>query len=51
MVGGDGQFRVEDELYPVRADQLVIVDPDVLHREVSFEALLQAVQRRAFAGT
>lgn len=38
IVGGDGQFRIEDELYPVRADQLVIVDPNVLHTEVSFEA-------------
>lgn len=38
IVGGDGQFRIEDEIYSVRADQLVIVNPDVLHTEVSFDA-------------
>lgn len=38
IVGGDGQFRIEDELFPVKADQLVIVNPDVLHTEVSYKA-------------
>lgn len=33
IVGGDGRFRIEDELYPVKADQLVIVNPGVLHTE------------------
>lgn len=38
IVGGDGQFRVEEELYPVHADQLVIVNPNVPHTEVSYES-------------
>lgn len=38
IVGGDGQFRIEDELFPVKTDQLVIVNPDVIHTEVSYEA-------------
>lgn len=38
IVGGDGQFRIEDKLYPVRANQMVIVNPNVLHTEVSYEA-------------
>lgn len=38
IVGGDGQFRIENELYPVTADQLVIVNPNVLHTEVSYES-------------
>ena len=38
IVGGDGQFRIEDKLYPVSANQLVIVNPNVIHTEVSYEA-------------
>jgi len=38
IVGGDGQFRIEDDLYPVRANQLVIVNPNVIHTEVSYDA-------------
>lgn len=38
IVGGDGQFRIEDKLYPVKANQLVIVNPNVIHTEVSYEA-------------
>ena len=38
IVGGDGQFRIEDKLYPVRANQMVIVNPNVIHTEVSYEA-------------
>lgn len=38
IVGGDGQFQIEDELFPVKADQLVIVSPNVIHTEVSFKA-------------
>lgn len=38
IVGGDGQFRIEDQLYPVRANQLVIVNPNVIHTEVSYDA-------------
>ena len=38
IVGGDGQFRIEDELYPIRANQMVVVNPNVIHTEVSYEA-------------
>lgn len=38
IVGGDGQFRIEDKLYPVKADQMVIVNPNVIHTEVSYNA-------------
>ena len=38
IVGGDGQFRIEDQLYPVKTDQMVIVNPNVIHTEVSYNA-------------
>lgn len=38
IVSGDGQFRIEDSLHPVSAGQLVVVNPNVLHTEVSFDA-------------
>lgn len=38
IIGGDGQFLIDDDLYPVKADQLVIVNPDVIHTEVSLDA-------------
>ena len=38
IVGGDGQFRIEDKIYPVQANQMVIVNPNVVHTEVSYEA-------------
>ena len=38
IVGGDGQFRIEDRVYPVQANQMVIVNPNVIHTEVSYEA-------------
>lgn len=38
IVGGDGQFRIEDKLYPVQANQMIIVNPNVIHTEVSYEA-------------
>lgn len=38
IVGGDGQFQIEDERYPVNTHQLVIVNPNVIHTEVSYEA-------------
>lgn len=37
-VGGRGQFRIDDRLYPVKTNQLVIVNPHVIHTEVSYEA-------------
>jgi AraC-like DNA-binding protein len=38
IVGGQGQFSIDDELFPVSADQLVIVNPNIAHTEVSYEA-------------
>lgn len=38
IVGGDGQFRIEDQLHSVQENQLVIVSPNVMHTEVSYEA-------------
>lgn len=38
VVSGDGQFRIEEKLYPVKANQLVMVNPNVIHTEVSHDA-------------
>ena len=38
IVGGDGQFQIEDRLYPVKTDQMVIVNPNVVHTEMSYNA-------------
>ena len=38
IVGGDGQFQIAGRLFPVRAHQLVVVNPNILHTEVSYEA-------------
>ena len=38
IVGGDGQFRIEDKIFPVKTNQMVIVNPSVIHTEVSYEA-------------
>lgn len=38
IVGGDGQFRIENQLLSVQENQLVIVSPNVIHTEVSYEA-------------
>lgn len=38
VVGGKGQFLIEDRLYPVNANNLVIVNPNVTHTEVSHKA-------------
>ena len=35
ITDGDGQFRIEDRLYPVKKDQLVVVNPNVIHTEIS----------------
>ena len=37
IIGGKGQFRIEDELFPVSENQLVIINPDIIHTEVSYE--------------
>jgi AraC-like DNA-binding protein len=38
IVGGDGQFQINDQLFPVHAHQLVVVNPNIIHTEVSYEA-------------
>ena len=38
IVGGNGQFLIEDQLYPVNANHLVIINPNVTHTEVSLNA-------------
>ena len=38
IVGGDGQFQINDLRFPVQAHQLVVVNPNVLHTEVSYDA-------------
>lgn len=35
VVSGTGQFKVEDQLFPVAADDLVIINPNVEHTELS----------------
>jgi AraC-like DNA-binding protein/mannose-6-phosphate isomerase-like protein (cupin superfamily) len=37
IVGGQGQFCIDDELFSVSADQLVIVNPNIAHTEVSYD--------------
>lgn len=36
VVGGVGQFRIDGDLFPVHENQLVIVNPNILHTEVSY---------------
>lgn len=38
IVGGKGQFLIQDQLYPVNANNLVIINPSVTHTEVSLNA-------------
>ena len=38
IVGGKGQFLIEDQLHPVNVNNLVIINPEVVHTEVSFNA-------------
>ena len=38
IIGGDGQFQIHGQRFPVRAHQLVVVNPNVPHTEVSYEA-------------
>lgn len=38
VVGGKGQFRIEDQLYPVQENDLIIVNPHVRHTETSLDA-------------
>ncbi len=36
VVGGSGKFNIEGELVPVKTDDMVIVNPNVEHTEVSY---------------
>ena len=38
IIDGDGQFQIDDERFMVHANQLVIVNPDTIHTELSYEA-------------
>lgn len=38
IVGGRGQFQIQDQLYPVNINNLVIINPNVSHTEVSLNA-------------
>ena len=38
ILGGKGQFSIQDQLYPVNANNLVIINPNVTHTEVSLNA-------------
>ena len=38
IVGGKGQFLIEDKLHPVGVNNLVIINPNVTHTEVSLNA-------------
>ena len=38
IIGGKGQFLINDTLYPVNTNHLVIINPNVTHTEVSLNA-------------
>ena len=38
IVGGKGQFLIQDQLYPVNINNLVIINPNITHTEVSLNA-------------
>ena len=38
IVSGKGQFLIQDQLYPVNVNNLVIINPNVSHTEVSLNA-------------
>ena len=38
IVGGKGQFLIQDQLYPVNVNNLVIINPNVSHTEVGLNA-------------
>jgi AraC-like DNA-binding protein len=38
IVGGNGQFLIEDRYYPAMNNNLIIINPNVLHTEVSLNA-------------
>ena len=38
IVGGKGQFLIQDQLYSVNPNNLVVINPNVIHTEVSLNA-------------
>lgn len=38
IVGGKGQFLIDEQLYPVDVNNLVIINPNIVHTEVSLNA-------------
>ena len=38
VIGGEGHIQIDQELFPVSAKQLVIINPNVMHTEVSMNA-------------
>lgn len=38
IVGGDGQFQINDKLFSVHTHQLIVVNPNIAHTEVSHES-------------
>lgn len=38
VVSGKGLFQIENEQYPVSTQQLIIVNPNVIHTEVSYQS-------------
>jgi len=38
IIGGKGQFLIEDQLHPVGVNNLVIINPNIVHTEVSLNA-------------
>lgn len=38
IIGGKGQFLIEDQLHPVNVNNLVIINPNVSHTEVSLNS-------------
>lgn len=38
VIGGSGQFQIENKIYPVSSNDLVIVNPLVLHTELSLNS-------------
>ncbi len=38
IIDGDGRFQINDQRFPVQAHQLVVVNPNIVHTEVSYDA-------------
>ena len=38
VIDGVGQFQVEDNIFPVSANDLVVINPNVSHTELGFNA-------------